>query len=77
MPIFDYRCEACERSFELIVLSSDDEEVCPHCGSRDLAKLASATAPPPRAPGLLKTARKQAAKEGHFSHYSSSEKSKV
>ena len=40
MPIYDYRCGGCQREFEVLV-RSDDEAICPECGSRQLEKLVS------------------------------------
>ncbi len=33
MPIYEYRCEACEHEFEELVRGSDDEVRCPACGA--------------------------------------------
>jgi putative FmdB family regulatory protein len=76
MPIFEYRCRACEQTMELVVLSSSDA-VCPHCGSADLAKLISAPAAHGKTASFIASARAQASKEGHFSNYSAREKSKL
>ncbi len=35
MPIYDYTCRACAKTFELLVLHAAVPE-CPHCQSRDL-----------------------------------------
>lgn len=75
MPIFDFRCEACSQTFELLVRSQ--EPVCPHCGSRRLAKMLSAPVAPGKAREIIASARRQAAREGHFSHYARSEKPRV
>ncbi len=40
MPIYEYRCEACEHEFETLVLGKDEPE-CPSCQSHDLARLLS------------------------------------
>ena len=40
MPIYEYRCEACEHEFETLVLGKADPE-CPSCQSRDLERLLS------------------------------------
>jgi len=49
MPIYEFHCEKCERDSEILVRSRDWKgTVCPHCGSKKLAKklsvFASATA---------------------------------
>ncbi len=38
MPIYEYRCEPCQHSFETLVRSSSDVPRCPKCGSIDLSK---------------------------------------
>ena len=45
MPIFEYKCNACDRKFEQLVFSSDTEApACPGCNSRNVQKLMSAGA---------------------------------
>ena len=43
MPIYEYRCEECEKEFEKLVLSpSANKPVeCPHCGSEKVLKAIS------------------------------------
>lgn len=72
MPIFDFHCDSCGQTFELLVRG--DPPVCPHCGSSRVAKQVSAPNAPGRSKEILASARRQAAREGHFSHYSRSEK---
>jgi len=72
MPIFDFHCESCDQTFELLV--RNEAPVCPHCGSSRVAKQVSAPNAPGRSKEILASARRQAAREGHFSHYSRSEK---
>ncbi|MFN0195782.1 MAG: FmdB family zinc ribbon protein [Planctomycetaceae bacterium] len=43
MPIFEFRCEKCQDSFELLVRSSE-KPACPQCHSTRLEKLLSAPA---------------------------------
>ena len=76
MPIYDYHCQACDKTFELLVRSST-VPVCPHCSSQDLQRCVSLTAPQGKSAGIIAGARQQAAREGHFSHYSASERPKV
>ena len=38
MPIYEYRCEPCEHTFETLVRSSSDVPHCPRCGEIDLKK---------------------------------------
>jgi len=40
MPIFEYKCNKCDKSFEALVIGSDVPE-CPSCKSRDLSRLMS------------------------------------
>ena len=40
MPIFDFHCESCDQTFELLV--RNEAPVCPHCGGQRLEKLLSA-----------------------------------
>ena len=76
MPIYDYRCHECDKTFELLVRPSI-APVCPSCGSEQLEKLLSLTAPQGQSKALISKGRAQAAKEGHFSNYSSSERSRI
>lgn len=76
MPIYEYRCKDCDQTFELLVRSST-VPACKHCGSENLEKLLSLTAPQGTSAGIINSARSRAAKEGHFSNYKSSEKPKI
>jgi putative FmdB family regulatory protein len=40
MPIYEYRCQQCSHTFELLV-RDDGTARCPHCGSTALVKLLS------------------------------------
>ena len=68
MPLYDFHCPACSATIELLVRASD-EPGCPACGNKHLERLVSRTSPPGKAKGLVKAARAQAAREGHFSNY--------
>ncbi len=47
MPIYEYRCEPCEHTFETLVRSAADEPRCPRCGQPDhLVKQFSVPAAP-------------------------------
>lgn len=74
MPICDFRCPTCDEEFELVLLSRDEVAACPKCGETDLTRVLSAPAPAKRIPGVIKSARRRAAAEGHFSNYSRAEK---
>ena len=43
MPIYEYKCKACEHKFDKLQKLSDDPLTdCPDCGKPDLVKLVSA-----------------------------------
>jgi len=48
MPIYEFRCAECERSFEALVRAGDDGVRCPKCNgaklSRELSTFAARTA---------------------------------
>lgn len=73
MPLFDFVCKTCGRSAELLVRGSD-VPVCPECGSAELEKQVSVPAPPGKTAAIVASARRQAAREGHFSNYAPSER---
>ena len=68
MPLFDFRCPSCDKTFEVLVLGSRTP-CCPQCGNESLEKQVSRPAPPGQSAGLVKAARAQAKREGHFSNY--------
>ncbi|MFA6902503.1 MAG: zinc ribbon domain-containing protein [Gallionellaceae bacterium] len=72
MPIYDYRCRDCNKTFDLLV-RTDTVPLCPACTSENLEKLVSVLAPHGKTADILKQARSQAAREGHFSNYKKSE----
>jgi len=43
VPLFDFRCRACDHEFEALVRAGDTP-LCPSCGNRDLERLLSAFA---------------------------------
>ena len=45
MPIYTYRCAACDAEFEQLV-RSDTKVACPHCSGRKVERLMSLTARP-------------------------------
>jgi putative FmdB family regulatory protein len=64
MPLYEYRCEPCDHTFETLVRSADDRPRCPKCGeaealskqfsvpaSAQTAGTARASAPLPMAAG--------------------------
>ena len=42
MPIFDYLCEDCGKSSEILIVGEDNSPQCGFCGSRNMKKLLSA-----------------------------------
>lgn len=73
MPLYSFHCAKCDGEFELLVGSSDRPS-CPTCNSRSLKRLVSHTAPEGKSRKLVKSARAQAAREGHLSNFSRSER---
>ncbi len=46
MPLYEFDCGGCGKTFELLVRSTDWKGApCPHCGSKKLAKKLSTFAP--------------------------------
>lgn len=42
MPIYEYRCAACETKFEQLIRDSEALELqCPNCGTREVNRLLS------------------------------------
>jgi putative FmdB family regulatory protein len=76
MPIYDYRCPACQKEFELLVRSST-VPACPQCGSTTLERRLSLTAPQGTTQAIIASGRRAAAREGHFSNYSKAERAKI
>lgn len=75
MPIFDFHCKECDRTFELLVRGAV-ALACPECASENVEKQVSLPAAPGKTSGILAGARAQAAREGHFSNYAPSERPK-
>jgi putative FmdB family regulatory protein len=73
MPLYGYHCTKCDKEFELLIGSSDVPE-CPACGSKKLDRLLSRVAPEGKSRSYAKTMRAAAAREGHLSNYSRSER---
>ncbi len=73
MPIYDFLCTKCDLEFELLVRGAD-APVCPECGASQVKKLLSLPAVQGKTKEMLAGARRQAAREGHFSNYASSER---
>ncbi len=76
MPMFDYHCTACGKAFEALVRSGDTP-VCPACQSTALEKCPSRIAPAGKIEAIRMAHRRVAAAQGHFDHYSPSDKAKL
>lgn len=76
MPLFDFHCRDCDKTSELLVRASD-APACPQCGSARLEKLLAIPSAPGKTRQIIRGARAQAAKEGHMSNYSASERRKL
>ncbi|MHB1290795.1 MAG: FmdB family zinc ribbon protein [Sulfuricella sp.] len=71
--MYDFRCNDCNKTFELLVRSSS-VPVCPACGSQQLGKLLSRPAAPGQTADIISRVRSQVARKGHFSNYKASER---
>lgn len=76
MPMYEYHCKACDAEFELLVRSST-VPACPRCGAVDLARIVSRLAPAGKIEAIRMSNRRMADRQGHFSHLSSAERSKL
>ncbi len=73
MPMFDFHCSPCASTFELLVRGGA-VPCCPKWGQATLVKQISQISAPGKTAGIIAGARKQAAREGHFSNYSRKER---
>ncbi len=73
MPLYNYHCKDCDKDMELLVRSAETP-ACPACGSQKLERLMSRPAPQGKSAGIVKGARAQAARAGHLSNFSRSER---
>ncbi|MEX8518162.1 MAG: zinc ribbon domain-containing protein [Leptothrix sp. (in: b-proteobacteria)] len=76
MPIYDYHCKACAADFELLVRSST-VPACPKCSSTELEKTISPIAPAGKIEAIRLSNRRAADAQGHFNHYSPSERARL
>ena len=77
MPLYEYRCEACQQRFEVIRKFSDPElEVCTLCGKGPVTRLLSSPAIQFKGSGWYVTdyAGKSSAKEGATAEVGSTDK---
>jgi len=42
MPLYEFRCDDCGKSSEILMISTEDRPECPECGSTSMTKLLSA-----------------------------------
>jgi putative FmdB family regulatory protein len=73
MPLYGFHCADCDSEVELL-LGLSERPRCPTCHSRKLTRLVSRPAPPGKSGALAKSARARAAREGHLSNFSRSER---
>jgi putative FmdB family regulatory protein len=73
MPLYSYHCAGCDKDVELLI-SFSDTPACPACGSEKMERLVSRTAPEGKSRGIIKAGRARAAREGHLSNFSRSER---
>ena len=74
MPLHAFQCKDCEHEFETLVRSSDVEPpACPACKSVNLQQAVSKICGNITYPGIAKSWRRQAYREGDMSNVSSSE----
>jgi putative FmdB family regulatory protein len=73
MPLYSYHCKKCDTNMELLVGFSA-KPACPECGGAELERLMCRPAAQGKSDGIKKAARTQAAREGHLSNYSRTER---
>jgi putative FmdB family regulatory protein len=76
MPLYDYLCPQCQTRFEALVRGGT-VPACPHCGATEPQRQLSMPAPRGTSRAIIANARRAAAREGHFSNYSASERGKI
>ena len=75
MPLYDFHCSKCDKTFELLVIATSTP-VCPDC-SGEISRQVSCPVAPGQSAGIIASARQRAAREGHFSNYKPSERPKA
>ncbi|HXY57849.1 MAG TPA: zinc ribbon domain-containing protein [Methylocystis sp.] len=73
MPLYSYKCEACEAEFELLVRASEAPS-CPSCGSSALTQQIARISADIRYPRIAKSWRQAAARSGDLSNFSAAER---
>ena len=74
MPLYDFQCLQCDTVQEFLVRSTD-QVYCPACGAA-MERMVSKPQAPGKSAAFIQRSRAQAAKEGHFSNFSASERPK-
>jgi len=73
VPLYNFHCPDCDKDTELLVGASETP-VCPSCGSQKLERMIGRIAPDGKLAAAAKVWRAQAAREGHASNFSPSER---
>ena len=68
MPLYDFHCPSCDKTFELLIRHGA-AAACPTCGNDHVERQISATAAPGKMKGIASAARAQAKREGHLSNF--------
>jgi len=72
MPLYDFDCQDCGQTFELLVFASDTP-ACPHCQSQKLHRHVSLPTAEGPSKAIIQRSRARAAREGHLSNIPKSE----
>ena len=75
MPLYDFHCQRCDTVLERLTRPGDQPQ-CPACGCV-MERLISRPQAPGKSAAFIQRSGAQAAKEGHFSNYSASERPKI
>lgn len=60
MPLYEFACDGCDQTVELLVRNPSDQPTCPTCGDDKLTKLLSVPAAPAiRSGGALPVTRSE------------------
>ncbi len=73
MPLYGFHCPQCDKEVELLIGFSETP-ACPDCGGTTMTRLVSRPAPEGKSRGIIRSARAQAAREGHLSNFRRSER---
>lgn len=73
MPLYSFHCPDCDKDVELLVGASETP-ICPSCGGQKMEQLMSRIAPDSKTRAIIQSGRAAAAREGHLSNFSASER---